>query len=506
MPIYRYNRMSETRPQLNPCIIDTTLREGAQAPGVRFGEEESTKIAHALVSLGIDMVECGHPLISDAEARRVRATVAACGAVPVLAHARARFEDIDSVKATGAQWVGIFVGVNSISRNCRIRFEQPVYEVVSKAVGHAKNIGLRVRFTVEDGSRTPWSELVEGYRAALEAGADRLCFADTVGLLCPWEVEELIGRLSREFAGCDLEAHFHNDRGMAIANALSAVRAGARWISSSVNGIGERCGIVDTLTLLANLDALKWRRLRNGHALPHVSKLVQAYSRLMLDRLRPIAGMNAFTHVAKLHQRAVLGDERAYAWTVPETIGRVNSTDPEVLPSARERLINHPEVMSTAELPPRQREPGDRYVMLDDRVVPDARQYCTVRRIPEMDDHGEGHVDAHRHCVDSVFLFIGHGPDLSGLTVEVRLGAETFVVESPSSVFIPSGLLHSYRVLAGAGLFINHGQAGDYDSSLLDPAIFENDLGDAATESRITGDPGELFSLHIRDNKREPII
>ncbi|MDN5850691.1 MAG: hypothetical protein L0H63_13815, partial [Nitrococcus sp.] len=70
----------------------------------------------------------------------------------------------------------------------------------------------------------------------------------------------------------------------------------------------------------------------------------------------------------------------------------------------------------------------------------------------------------------------------------------------------PSGLLHSYRVLAGAGLFINHVQAGDYDSSLLDPAIFENDLGDAATESRITGDPGELFSLHIRDNKREPII
>lgn len=231
--------MSETRPQLNPCIIDTTLREGVQAPGVQFGEEESVEIAHALVSLGIDMVECGHPIISDAEARRVRAAVVACGAVPVLAHARARCEDIDSVKAAGAQWVGVFMGVNAISRNSRIRFEQPIHEVISKAVGHAKNIGLRVRFTVEDGSRTPWSELVEGYRAALEAGADRLGFADTVGLLCPWEVEDLIGRLSREFAGHDLEVHFHNDRGMANANALSAVRAGARWISSSVTALAS---------------------------------------------------------------------------------------------------------------------------------------------------------------------------------------------------------------------------------------------------------------------------
>lgn len=457
--------MSETRLQLNPYIIDTTLREGAQAPGVRFGEEESVEIARALVFLGIDMVECGHPMVSDAEARRVRATVAACGAVPVLAHARARCEDIDSVKATGAQWVGIFAGVNSISRNCRIRFERPIHEVLSTAVGHAKNIGLKVRFTIEDGSRTPWPELVEGYRAALEAGADRLCFADTVGLLCPWEVEDLIGRLSREFDGHDLEVHFHNDRGMAIANALSAVRAGARWISSSVNGIGERCGIPDTLTLLANLDVLKWRRLRNGHALPYVNKLVQAHSRLMVDRWHPITGTNAFTHVAKLHRRAVVSDERAYAWTAPETIGRMNSTAPEILPSPRERLINHPQVVSAT---PHRRGPGDRYLMLDNSVLPDARQYCIVRRIREMDDYGEGHADVHRHCVDSVFLFIGNGPALKGLTIEVRLGVDTFVVESPGSVFIPSGLLHSYRVLAGAGLFINHVQAGDYNSSLLD--------------------------------------
>ena len=112
--------------------------------------------------------------------------------------------------------------------------------------------------------------------------------------------------------------------------------------------------------------------------------------------------------------------------------------------------------------------------MLDNSVVPDARQYCIVRRIQEMNGHVKGHADVHRHCVDSIFLFVGNGPALEGLTIEVRLGADTFVVESPGSVFIPSGLLHSYRVLAGTGLFINHVQAGDYNSSLLDPAIFRS--------------------------------
>ncbi len=342
--------MNNTGPREKYCIIDTTLREGAQAPGVRFDKEKSAEIANALVALGVDMIECGHPQANVAEANRVRAVVTACGSVPMLAHSRARSDDIEAVKATGAQWVGIFIGVNSISKNCRVSFEHSINEIISKAVIHAKTIGLKVRFTVEDGSRTPWPELLEGYHVALKAGADRLCFADTVGLLCPWEAEDLVGKLSQEFAGHDLEVHFHDDRGMANANALSALRAGARWASTSVNGIGERCGISDTLTLLANLDALKWRHLRDGRMLQYVSQLVQAHSRLAVDRWRPIVGKNAFTHVAKLHQRAVLVDERAYAWTIPENIGRVNSTDPATLPNQQGRLINHPKVVPATEL------------------------------------------------------------------------------------------------------------------------------------------------------------
>ncbi len=465
-----------------PRIIDATLREGTQAPGVRFGEQESVEIARALVSLGVDMIECGHPLSSEVEARRVRSVVAASGSTPVLAHARARREDIDSVKAAGAQWVGIFVGINEISRRCRVRFERSKEEMIRESVRHAKDLGLQVRFTIEDGSRTSWRELAEGYSAALDTGADRICFADTVGLLCPWETEELVARICREFGGQErLEVHFHDDRGMANANALSAARAGAGWISASVNGIGERCGISDTVTLLANFHALQWRALCGNNILQSVSRLVQAHSRLKPDPWRPITGANAFTHVSKLHRRAAERDESAYSWIAPATLNRTSNTEPAILPLLRADLINNPEIISATELRHHRHGPGDRFVMLDDRVVPDARQYCIVRSIPEMDDYGPGHVDRHRHTVDSTFLFIGNGAGLAGLTVEVSLGDESFVVESPKSVFIPSGVAHSYRVLAGAGLFINYVLAGEYNSSLLDDADIPG-IGTATTQ------------------------
>ena len=453
----------------NICIIDTTLREGAQASGSRFGVDESVEIARALISLGVDMIECGHPKISTMEMERVRATVISCEAVPVLAHARARCEDIDAVKSTGAQWVGIFAGINSITKEHRINLKRPIESIISEAIIYAKKIGLRVRFTIEDSSRTPRSELLAGYRLALEAGADRVCFADTVGILCPWETERIIGNLARELSGSDLEVHFHDDRGLANANALSALRRGANWVSTSVNGIGERCGISDTITLLANLDALKWRPLQDGRRLLYVSQLVQTHSRLVVDHWRPIIGKNAFTHVAKLHQRAILSDQRTYAWTPPENIGRINFTNPLCLPSNQENLISHPRTLSEGELHHYKRNLASYHLMLGDQIVSDARQYCIVRHISKIDDQeDEYHIDMHRHNVDSFLILIGYKAELKGLKIEVRLGKEIYAVESPSSVFIPSGVLHSYRALSGDGLVFDNIASGDYNSSLLD--------------------------------------
>jgi 2-isopropylmalate synthase len=460
--------MSASALGFRPCIIDSTLREGMQAPGVRFGVQESVEVAAALLALGVDMVECGHPFVSEAEAERVRAVVVACGDVPVLAHARARKEDIQSVYEAGPRWVGIFAGVNDVSRRCRIRGGVPMPALIGDAISFAKSLGLSVRFTIEDGSRTPGHELIEAFKVALDAGADRICLADTLGLMSPWQVQETVTLVLQALGGPALEVHFHDDRGMAAANALAAARAGVRWISSSINGIGERCGITDTITLLANLYHDFGRPLPPGEALQHASLLVQAHARMPVDRWRPVVGRNAFTHVAKLHRRATAADERAYAWLPPTLLGRTQSIEPASLPAERSQWINRPAVISATELRHHRHGPGERYLMLDERVVGDARQYCIVRRIPLLADYGEGHVDAHRHTVDSLFMFIGDGPAMTGLQVEVTLADECFAVDSPCSVFIPAGVVHSYRVRGGSGSFVNHVLAGTYNASLLD--------------------------------------
>jgi 2-isopropylmalate synthase len=442
-----------------PRIVDATLREGMQAAGVRFGTRESTEIARAVVAIGVDMVECGHPRVGDAETGRVRAVVEACGAVPVLAHARARVDDVESVERAGAKWVGIFVPIDERAKSSRLRPGCSVSEMIRDSVTHAKSIGLGVRFSAEDASRTPISELIDAFGTALEAGADRICIADTVGVLCPWDVEALIRALVDGLADPEIEVHFHNDRGLAAANALTAVRAGARWVSSSVNGIGERCGITDTIILLANLAALGLRVPPDGAALQRCSAIVQTHSRLFVDRSRPIVGRNAFTHVAKLHRTAMAKDERSYSWTDPAVLGRVTELGPESFPEGVERLIHRGSGVP----------PGDRRVMLDDRIVEDARQCCIVEHVRPSPQEDRGHLAPQRHSVDSLFLFLTGAEDLAGLDVEVSLADRTFRVESPASVFVPAGVEHGYRVVSGSGLIVHHVLAGTYESSL--PAL-----------------------------------
>lgn len=131
-------------------------------------------------------------------------------------------------------------------------------------------------------------------------------------------------------------------------------------------------------------------------------------------------------------------------------------------------LVVKPEVISATELRHHRAGPGDRYVLVDDRFLPGAGQYCIARRIPELDDYGAGHVDVHRHSCDSLFVFLGDGADYRGLAVMVQLGDESLRLESPASVFIPAAMPHGYRVLSGAGTYLNHVLAGDYNSSLLE--------------------------------------
>jgi len=451
-------------------IIDATLREGSQAPGVLFGLPQSTYIAKLLAAVGVDMIECGHAISSEAESKRIRAVANLQLGVPLLSHARARREDIAAAKDSGSDWVGIFCGVNKISRLTRLRDKTPesIIDMVQRTVAYAKSLDLRVRYTVEDGTRTPIELVLKVLSAAVEAGADRICYADTLGAIAPSAFGETIRCIRQSLPRVDLEVHVHDDRGFAIANAWMAIETGPTWVSTSVNGVGERCGITDLATLLANLDVARERPLRNAAALQHLCQYVAAATRSPPDHRRPVSGKNAFTHTARLHTKAMEKSPLAYAVFDAEHFGR--SIEIAAPPTGRElaKSVVRPKVISSTELKYHRSGPGTRYVMVDDRFVDDARQYCIVRDIPHQSEPAEAHVDAHRHVCDSLFMFIGKEAELKGLTVEVLFDGETQVIESPAAVFIPAGIEHSYRVLHGSGLYVNHVLSGNYNASLLD--------------------------------------
>lgn len=304
-------------------IIDATLREGAQARGVRWTPASSAEVAVALAAAGVETIECGHPAVGPSERERIRAVIDRRLAVPVLVHARALEKDVDAALETGAPWVGLFLGVNEISRRARVPGDIPsLLALLSAAVGHAKASGLRVRFTLEDATRTEEPDALAAFGAAVEQGADRICVADTVGVAEPHQVAEHVARIRRAFDGIDIEVHLHDDRGLAMANALAAVDAGATWVSTAVNGLGERCGIPDLATLTANMAYRGLRDWTPGEALQRLSRLVAEHAGWPPDVRRPVVGAHAFTHVAKLHVTAMARDPASYSWVEPERLGR----------------------------------------------------------------------------------------------------------------------------------------------------------------------------------------
>ncbi len=304
-------------------IIDATLREGSQTPGVSFSVDDSVLIALALEALRVDMIECGHAAIGDGERNRISAVAGAVD-TPVLAHARAYVEDVRAVAAAGAAWVGVFIGVNALSRSARLseRISRRLPEHISASVAEAKAAGLSVRFTVEDASRTPDEELIEAYALAVEAGADRICYADTVGVARPGEVARVVEALKRALPATPLELHLHDDRGLALAAALAGAEAGADWAATTVNGVGERCGIVDTLQLLINLrletGETVLRDFPDGWAIAAARDLVAGVTGLPVAPQHACTGAYAFTHTSRLHALAVTKDRRAYEAIDPE--------------------------------------------------------------------------------------------------------------------------------------------------------------------------------------------
>lgn len=317
-------------------LLDSTLREGEQTPGVQFSPEQKLEIAHRLDAFGIDFIEAGHPAVSPEIKDVVKRVVDLDLEAAIMSHSRALRRDIDQVIDCGTEWVGLFYCVAEKSLKERFNTDrEDAINQINDTISYAKDHGLKVRYTPEDTFRTEWDGLIEVCTAAVEAGADRISLADTVGIMTPTKMSRFVATF-REEIQVPIHVHCHNDLGLATANALAAVEAGAAVVDVTVNGLGERTGITSLAEVAVALqmnqprgdheqndsDGATRSRDRDLSRLPGISELVGRYSGIPVHEQAPIVGEHAFSHNAGLHVSAVLKDPAHYESIPVELVGR----------------------------------------------------------------------------------------------------------------------------------------------------------------------------------------
>jgi 2-isopropylmalate synthase len=299
-------------------LLDTTLREGEQCYGVFFPIETKKRIAKMLEALGVDFIEVGHPAAAPSIGQAVSELAALDLRAQMIAHARLDRGEIRLVRDLGLRWVGLFSGINESSRERYGLSRTATFERISRSVRYAKGIGLSVRFTCEDASRTDPVQLAEMYGRLRELGVERMSYADTVGTDTPERVEQLCRQLGGTVPFKTLHFHFHDDRGMAIANAVKAIELGARCIDTSILGIGERMGLVPLEDMICRQERGNVRsgtNSRRDEAMTSARELVSS----CIDLRR--FGQRQFAHKSGIHIHGVQQDPRQYEHADPALMG-----------------------------------------------------------------------------------------------------------------------------------------------------------------------------------------
>jgi 2-isopropylmalate synthase len=314
-------------------IFDTTLRDGEQSPGASMDLAEKLEVARALADLGVDVIEAGFPVASPGDFEAVRAVAHQVQGPVICGLARCNREDIDraaeALRDNPRRRLHVFLATSAIHREHKLRMTPD--EIVRRAaegVARAKEFGDDVEFSPEDASRTEPDFLAEVVERAVEAGATTVNIPDTVGYAVPEQYAALIAHLKKHVRGIGrvvLSVHCHNDLGLAVANSLAAVRAGARQVECTVNGLGERAG---NCALEEVVMALKTREgyfgLTTGintRRLYHTSRLVSHVTGIQVQRNKAIVGQNAFAHEAGIHQDGLLKERSTYEIMSPEDVG-----------------------------------------------------------------------------------------------------------------------------------------------------------------------------------------
>ncbi|PUA34371.1 MAG: hypothetical protein B9J98_00575 [Candidatus Terraquivivens tikiterensis] len=304
-------------------IFDTTLRDGEQTPGVALKPEEKLEIAMQLDRLGVDVIEAGFPITSKGEWKAVSEICKLGLSARICALARCEKNDIDAAVDAGVDWVHLFLATSDIHLKHKLRMtREQALEKIREAVEYAKSRGVVVHYSAEDATRTEHDFLMRALKVAADAGADSLDIPDTVGFAVPAAIHRIVSSAKR-VTGKPIAVHCHDDMGLAVANSLSAVEAGAEIIHATVNGIGERAGNASLEEIVVALHVLYGVKTNvNLREIYRTSRLVAKLTRVWVPKNKAIVGENAFSHESGIHVHGILGSPETYEPIAPETVGR----------------------------------------------------------------------------------------------------------------------------------------------------------------------------------------
>jgi 2-isopropylmalate synthase len=325
-------------PTSRPIVIfDTTLRDGEQSPGASMNLTEKMEAAQALVQLGVDVIEAGFPIASPGDFEAVRAISETVHGTTICGLARCRPADIDraweALKLAKQPRIHVFLATSAIHREFKLKMgKDEIIEHAVAGVRRAAGYCRDVEFSPEDATRTEIDFLCQVVEASIDAGATTVNIPDTVGYATPAHMAQVIRTLRERVPNIDraiISVHCHNDLGLAVANSLATVEAGAGQIECTINGLGERAGNCSleevVMALRTRADYYHAHTRVNTRRLVPASRLIASITGIQVQRNKAIVGQNAFAHEAGIHQDGMLKERSTYEIMRPEDVGLTQS-------------------------------------------------------------------------------------------------------------------------------------------------------------------------------------
>jgi len=319
---HQYNDSERDKKKIR--ILDSTLREGEQHPGVSFSNKQRIQIAWMLDSFGVDQIEIS-PIVSPDHHEATKIIMKQGLRADIVAHVRAIKSDVDRAIDCDTNWVATYMGISDIHLLAKLRISrEEAKQRALEVVDYIKSHGLKSRFTMEDASRTDPEFLLEMCREMNQRGIERISIPDTVGIMRPRGMYNLVKMVydNIDNSKTSLDVHCHNDVGLALSNALSGCNGGADQIHTTIDGLGERTGIPTLAETAVSLNLIyKSNNSFRLHLLKDLSRTISDYTSIPIHESKPLVGDSAYKHKAGTHLAAILRNPSAYEIIEPKQVG-----------------------------------------------------------------------------------------------------------------------------------------------------------------------------------------